>query len=250
MTRVAGWVRTVFGVFVFAAAAITLAPAAIVDAPLAMRTQERLRLADAGGFWWRGHGLVTTADGTARLPIAWRVAALSFVQRTMVIRLVETDAAAPTGTITIGRGRVDIRDLHLRVPAAIAGSSDPRLQAVALGGTVTVDSPSFIVGPTARTGVIHATWDRARVAAGDAAADLGLVSLDATPAGDGLTGTIRNSAGDLSIDGTLADRSGMLEVTLALRPTAAAPENVRRGLPLLGVPDGSGGVRVHWRSGP
>lgn len=242
--------RALTGAFILIAAAIALAPATIIDAPLALRTQDRLRLAAADGFWWRGNGVVTTAGGTARLPIAWRVEAISPLERMLVIRLVATDAAAPSGVITIERGRVGIRDLRLRFPAATAAGIDPRFHAVALGGSVALDSPAFTLAPSARSGVLHATWERARVVAGDTAADLGTVSLDVTPAGDGLSGTIRNSAGELSIDGTLVDRSGVVDATLALRPTAAAPESVRRGVAMLGAVDGSGGVRVHWRSGP
>ena len=61
------------GVVVLAAAAFAFAPAALLDRALAMRTQDRLRFVDASGVWWKGGGAIATADGSARLPIAWRV---------------------------------------------------------------------------------------------------------------------------------------------------------------------------------
>ena len=88
------------------------APAAWLDAPLAARTQGRLRLADASGFWWRGRAVVTTNDGGARMPIAWRVALMPLASGHLVIELRPHDeASGPTGTIDVRRGRFDVRDL-------------------------------------------------------------------------------------------------------------------------------------------
>ena len=67
------WLRFLLGALVLAAAVILLAPAALLDASLASRTGERLRLADARGVWWNGHSVVASASGTARIPLAWRV---------------------------------------------------------------------------------------------------------------------------------------------------------------------------------
>jgi hypothetical protein len=54
-------------VLAVAAAAIALAagiaPAALLDGPLAARTQQRLRFVDATGVWWHGRGVVASADG-------------------------------------------------------------------------------------------------------------------------------------------------------------------------------------------
>ena len=61
---------------------------------------------------------------------------------------------------------------------------------------------------------MDAAWDDARIATGDAVLSLGTVSLATAPAGDRLAGTIRNAGGDLTIDGTFADRGGVVDAAL------------------------------------
>jgi hypothetical protein len=72
--------------------------------------------------------------------------------------------------------------------------------------------------------------------------------MSIAPSGDALGGTIRNSGGDVTIDGTVGERAGVIDVALALQPTQSAPEAVRTMLPMLGASDGAGGVRLTWRS--
>jgi hypothetical protein len=235
------------GAIILAAAAIALAPAAALDRPLAMRTADRLRLVDARGFWWSGRGAIATADGAARVPLAWRIEPASLVRGALAIRLVGDAGDAPTGTITLDGGIIAVRAFHASMPAALVNALDSRLRSVALGGSVTLDAPSFTVRGADYTGTVNATWHDARVAVGDAVVSLGAVVLATAPAGERLAGTIRNSGGDVTIDGTLAGRPGALDATLALRPNATAPDAVRRLLPLLGAPD-DGGVRIAWRS--
>ena len=240
--------HALLGALLLVAGAAALAPAALLDSPLAARTHDRLRLADAHGFWWRGRGAIVTADGAIRMPIGWRVDLAPLARGALVFHLASVDDAAPGGTIAITEGRTDVRDLHLQVPAAGIGALDPRLKTFALGGNVTVDVPAVTSHGDVRTGGVNARWDRARVAAGAEAMDLGTVSLATAPGANPLAGTIRNVAGDIAIDGTFADRAGVLDVTLSLRPTAAAPDIVHRTLAMLGTPDATGGVRVAWRS--
>jgi hypothetical protein len=229
------------------AAAGLLAPATLLDAPIATRTQGRVRLVGADGFWWRGHGELTVADAGVRIPIAWH-AQFADLARGIVIHLLPVDAASPVGTITIHDESVDLRELRVRVPAAVFGGFDARLNAVALGGTTMFDVPAFTSHATGRTGELRASWDHARIVAGETVVDLGTVSLVTAPEGERLSGTIGNVGGDLAIAGTLADRPGGVDVVLALRPKATTPEAVRSVLPLLGVSDGAGGVPLVWQS--
>ena len=241
------WLALV-GTIVLAVAVIAFAPAAVLDRPLAARTADRLRLIEASGFWWKGRGAIATADGAARVPLAWRIEPASLARGALAIRLVEDGGATPIGTITVQRGDVVVRALHLWMPAALIGAFDPRLRYVALGGGVTVDAPSFTARGTAYSGTLDATWHDARVAVGDAVLSLGAVSLAAVPAAEGLTGTIGNTGGEVTIDGTLAGRAGALDASLTLRPNATASDAVRRVLPLIGAPDNAGAVRIVWRS--
>lgn len=242
------WLRLLLGALVLAAAVVVFAPAALLDAPLAARTGERLRLTDARGVWWNGQGVVASANGAARIPLAWRVDPAALARGALAVRVRDADTAAALGTLSPGRGSVDIRDLHLNVPAEFAGALDSRLEAVALGGDVALTAPAYVLRGASRAGEIDATWQRARIVAGGANVDLGTVTLDSAPVDGGSTGTIRNDGGDVSIAGTFSDRAGTLDASVTIAPAPAAPQSVRTLLPLLGPPDGSGGVRIAWRS--
>jgi hypothetical protein len=241
--------RVVLAVLLLVTAAIIVTPATWLDRPLALHTHERLRLADAGGYWWRGHGVLTTNDGVARLPLAWRVAFAPLVAGRLVIELaVEEDSSMPTGTIDVRGDRIDVRDLHVTFPAAILPSFVPAMKALALSGDIVLHAPSFTWREPVATGAFDATWQHARVVAGAFAIDLGTVSASAAPAGNGIAGAIRNAGGDVTVDGTLSDRGGIIGASLALKPASSASRMLRTMLPLLGPGDGAGGVRLTWRS--
>jgi type II secretion system (T2SS) protein N len=240
-TPIAVWV-----LLALVAAAIAFAPAALVDGPLAAKSAQRLRLADASGFWWNGRGTLATSDGVARVPVAWRTEFLPLARGTLVLQLAGGNDAA-SGTITLGPGRTSVRALHVSVPAAAATALDPRLQPLALGGSVTLDAPSLVADSAGRSGSLAGEWRRARIVAGPRVLELGTVTVVAA-AGERFAGTIRNSGGDVALDGSFAERAGALEATLVLRPSSSAPEDVRALVQSLGAPDGAGGVRTEWRS--
>lgn len=245
-----GLIRVVLAVTLLLVAVILLAPAAWLDRPLAMRTHERVRLADAQGFWWHGRGVVTTADGRARVPIAWRVATAPLFSGVLALELVgDGDGASPSGSLSVRRDLLDARNLRLRVPAASVAPLVPALQAFALGGDLLLQAPSIALRGGGGTGTFDATWQRARVVIGDVGLDLGTVTMSAAPAGDAFAGTIRNTGGDVAIAGTIDGRAGIVDAALTVTPTSSAPDAVRRALPLLGPSDGAGGVRIAWRSG-
>jgi hypothetical protein len=226
-----------------------LAPAALLDHALAQRTQNRVRLVDAHGFWWRGSGVLATSDGRAHVPLAWRVELAPLATGALVVHLVERgDDATPSGQVTLRHGSVDLRALRLRVPAAMASAMVPALGAVALGGEIALAIPALAWRDGALRGNGDATWQRARIVAAGLALDLGLVSASMPPGADVFGGALRNAGGDLAIDGTFTQRTGALEAALVLRPTDATPQPVRAMLPLLGASDGSGAVRMTWRS--
>ena len=240
--------RFLLGVLVLAAAAVLLAPASLLDAPLAGRTGGRLRLADARGVWWNGQGVVASPNGGARIALAWRVDLGALAGGALVVRVRDVDTGAAMGLVSFGRGSIDIRDLHLDVPASIAGAFDSRLDAIALGGNLALAAPAYALHGGARSGEIDATWQRARIVAGGTNVDLGTVTFDSAPVDGGSSGTIRNVGGDVIVAGNLSDRAGTLDASVTVTPAPAAPQSVRTLLPLLGAPDGAGGVRVAWRS--
>lgn len=246
--RLSRWLVVLVGAVVAVAAVALLAPAAALDAPLAARTGERLRLTDARGFWWRGHGVLATADGRAHLPLAWTVDVGPLLRGTLSIRLSDPDTSVDAGTLSLRDGGVDLRNLHVRVPAAVAGAVDSRLAAIGLGGNVALDASALASRGGGLSGELEATWERARVAIGEALVDLGTITVVGAPAGDGMAGTIRNAGGDVAVSGTLAERGGVIDAAVALSPRPAASDSARNALLLLGAPDGSASVRFAWRS--
>ena len=239
--------RVVLGLVVLAAAFMLLAPASLLDAPVTASTGERLRLIDTRGFWWRGRGAVATPDGAVRMPIGWRVAFAPLFTGALVVSLVSSDDAMPSGTFALRHETLDIRDLHVAAPAALVSALVPALTSVALDGEVELRAPAFAWRSQDGTGTIDATWQHARIAAG-APLDLGRVEVHAKPVAGGVAGSVRNAGGDLAIDGSVALHGNVASAALKLTPTAAASQAVRAMLPLLGAPDRTGAVTLAWRS--
>lgn len=241
--------RVVLGIVALVAACVLLAPASLLDAPLASRTGDRLRLADAHGLWWRGRGVVAARDGVARVPVAWRVALAPLLAGSLAVTLhAEDGTAMPTGRVAIRDGMLDIRDLHLVAPAELVSVLVPALSSAGLRGEIDARAPSFAWHGDSGSGTLEATWQPASIVAGAQPIDLGRVVLNARPAADGVAGTVRNAGGDLAIDGSLSMHAGATSVSVKLSPTASASPALRAMLSLLGPADPAGAVTLTWRS--
>jgi len=241
--------RVVAGLAVLAAASVLLAPAALLDAPLAAYTGNRLHLLDARGVWWHGEGTVASSDGAARVPLAWDVAFAPLLMGKLVVALRATGGdATPAGTVSIANGIVDVRGLHAVVPAALVAALVPAAKAVALQGDIELRAPSFTWRGSAAGGTADATWTHARVGAGPWVVDLGQLIAKGVPAGDGIAVTVHGTGGDVTIEGTLDTHAGATSASLALAPAPGASEAVRTMLPLLGPVDAAGRVAIAWRS--
>jgi hypothetical protein len=160
------------------------------------------------------------------------------------------DDSLPSGLITVLDRGIDLRDLQFRVPARIVAALSPALQSLAVGGDLSVQTSAVGWEDASISGSFAAQWRRARVVAGAVIVDLGTVALTTSPSQGGrLAGTIRNDGGDVVIDGALTADTGAIDVAMTLVPGASVSDALRQALPMLGVPDGSGGVKVTWRSG-
>ena len=245
--------RIVAAAVLLALAVLLLAPAAWLDRVLAERTQQRLRLVDAQGLWWNGSGAVATGDGAARVPIAWRVALVPLLRGALVIELVpDAGDGSPSGHVSVRRDAVDVRDLHVRAPAAVVFAFVPTAKALSWGGEIAVQAPAFTWHDRMASGTLDARWIDARVVAGTFSLDLGTVTLASTPnatdRAHALATVVHTTGGDVAVDGTLSDRDGVVDVAVSLAPTATAPEAVRQLVPLLGARDAGGHAQIRWRS--
>jgi hypothetical protein len=237
----------VAGLVLLALAVVLLAPASLVDPLLVARTGGRVRLVDAGGLWWRGHGTLATANGDARMPIAWHVALLPLATRTLDLELVPAEATMPRGELRVAHDAVDARDLHVALPAALLRAFAPALEPLALGGDIDVSTASFTWRPRQITGKLAGVWRESRLAIVGIPVTLGRVVTTVSGTGDAAQGAFDNSGGELAVHGTWRAIGDRLEAATTLTPTSATSPALRALLPMLGQVDAQGRVRLTWQ---
>lgn len=241
-------IRLALGLLLLLAAVVALAPATIVDAALGSGTHGQWRIAGASGLWWRGRGVVSSADGHARMPIAWRVAVLQLLRGKLSIEL-DPDGGAAQGTVDLRPGVLSLHDLQLRVPAAFGAALAPRTAALVVGGTLDLQAAAFEWTPTGGSGSLAAQWQRARMVVAGTTVDLGTVSLAVAPRLGHLSGTLSSAGGELGIEGSITGNRGSVDAALTLKPSSSTPEALRPGLPMLGTQDATGDVHIAWHGG-
>lgn len=243
--------QVAIGVALVAAAAALLAPAALVDAALAERTQGAWRITATSGLWWRGEGTLVVTGSDARLPLAWRVALPALARGTLAVTLTTPDGKA-LAVVDATRERVHVASADARIPAALVASAAAQLAplagALAAGGVVSLESPGFEWAGGHGTGSVDARWQRARIAFAGIGLDFGDIELALRPqaAGQDLRGTFANRGGDLALSGDVVVGSGAVSANVALAPRVTTPPIVRSALALFGRPDASGIVHVVW----
>lgn len=232
------------------AALAAFAPATLVDARVARLTEGRLRLADAEGLWWRGRGTLTDANGTWRVPVAWRVVPAAFAAGGLGVEFIpDAGTAMPRGRLDAGTHAVTLTDVQARVPAQALGMVARQLDRTAFGGVVQIDAQRLAWRDGEGTGALALRWNGARIAAAAGLANLGTVTLPLTARGNGVTGPLDASGGDLRVTGNLVANAVGASLDAALTPAPDAPPAIARALAALGPTDASGAVRVAWRSG-
>jgi len=241
--------RPLLAITLLIVAAVALAPAALLDAPIEHASEGRLRLSDASGLWWRGAGTLAIADGNVRIPIGWRLDPASLLRGERVVQIVDGRTGAAIGTLIESHGERRVHNVHLDVPATAFAALDRRLATIAFGGQATLDVPSFALRDNVPAEGLRAAWNRARVVVSDNIIDLGTVTVVATPRGQAMLGAIQNVGGDVVVTGTLEEKASGLDVALTLRPTTGAPDGVRTLVQTLGATDATGGVSVTWHAG-
>ena len=239
-----------FAVLVLAAA-VAFAPATLLDMRLDSATQGQLRLANAEGSVWNGRGMVTNAQRTWSLPIAWKVAPLEIARGNFAITLRDAVNGGDS------RGNFGWRDdiltadgVALAVPSAAVGGAMAAGNAAVLGGTMVLDASHFSWGRNGGDGAATVRWNGARAASAAGVISLGTVTVIGEPREGRVQGRVENRGGDVRVDGQFTWSGAGVEVSATLSPLPSTPPSVVRALAALGTPDPSGAVRVQWRSGP
>jgi general secretion pathway protein N len=229
------WVLPAFGVGVFVAALVVLAPATLIDARLERASGGRLRLAGAEGTLWNGAGWIEVRDarGTsgAAKRIAWRMRAESLL-RGRVLAEVWLDEAPQPATLALSFSRIEIANASAHLPAAALGLGMPRLAPLRLSGDVLLDVPHFVLERDRMDGEAMLQW-RAAGSALTPITPLGDYEVRFKSVGHALHAALRTLAGPLELDGEGRWSTGAAPNFLV---TARVPAQHREQLsPLLGL---------------
>ena len=230
-------------------AVAALAPASLLDRRIAAATGGKVRLVDATGTVWNGRGALADETGAWRSPIAWTVAWTPLAKGTLAVAFqTAAGTTAPRGTLDATTTGFSLHDVTIELPARALADALPGRVPVVLGGTVTLAAGEFAWDGQRGRGAFDVHWRDARLVATGTVASLGNVDAAFTPQDGGLRGRVSNSGGDVRIDGTVALAANGGSADLTVVPQPGAPDAIARALAGLGTPDGSGAVRIAWRS--
>jgi len=231
------------------AAAVALAPAALLDWRLATLTQGRLRLADSEGTVWSGRGALTDAAGTWSAALGWRVQPAALLRGVLDVTLLPMRGASePRGNLRWGQSEITVKDLMFSLPVAALQSGLGDAAIIALFGEVTVEAETLRWQGKGGEGTLRARWPSARIAAAGVTALLGTLTMTLTPRDERLAGTIANIDGDVRITGNVAFTAESVELDANIVPLPQTPPMMAQAIALLGARDSSGAVRFRWRS--
>jgi general secretion pathway protein N len=213
------WLAT--GASAYLAMLIVLAPAALLDAILALKSDGRIRLAEPRGSVWSGAGRIQVLDKNRQIgvgkDIAWR-----WLPRELLLgRLaceIELDSSARPFYVAAARGRIEVTGADLRVPAAVLGIVEPRLAAFGLGGELDLHIADLVIADADVQATASIVW-RAATSAHTKVSPLGDYELRIEHAGLARSARLRTLAGPLQLD-------GLGEWARGSRPSLAATARV------------------------
>jgi len=196
------WLVLAFGLGVYGATLLALAPATLIDARLERASDGRIRLAAAQGSLWSGTGWIELRDahgasGAAKR-LAWRVRPFALVRGQLVAE-VELDQAKPFA-LAISPSRIEIGDALVDLPAAALGVGMPRLAALRLTGEVRVDIPHLSLAQGRVDGDATLQWLRAGSALASIS-PLGAYEVRFKATGPALHAALRTLEGPLQLEG-------------------------------------------------
>ena len=227
---------------------VCLAPASLLDSPLARATGGTLRLAGAQGTLWHGRGVVTEAS--TRLPLEWNVDAWPLLRGTLHMRIRSDNGAdSPRGTLDLRTGDITLQDADVTLPAAAIGRLLGDTIAGSIDGEVDASASKLHLATGSNSGEARLVWRNARIRGPGSTAplDLGDVRTALVANGSALSGPLTNDGGRLALRGdwTLKEHDA-LTLALHLTPRSAGDAELVRWLSAVGTADGDG-WRIHWR---
>lgn len=197
------WTALAFGLVVYAAALLALAPATLLDARLQAASGGRLRLAEAHGSLWAGQGWIEIrdADGTAGVarPLAWRVGPLSLLRGGLVINVVLEGGGKPF-PVRVSPSRIELQHAGIQLPATVLGLAMPKLAPLRLSGEVLVTVSRLSMERGRVEGDATVQW-RAAGSALTPLSPLGDYEVRLKAAGAGMQAVLSTLEGPLQLEG-------------------------------------------------
>jgi general secretion pathway protein N len=204
------WPSLAFGLGVYAAALVALAPASLIDPRLEHASGGRLRLAEARGSLWAGSGWIEVRDAGGRSgiakPIAWRVLPGSLLHGRLAAEIRPGRDDKPFA-LAISLSGIEIADAGVDLPAAALGLGVPKLAPLRLTGEVRVDIPRLSMERGRAEGDATLRW-RAAGSALTPVSPLGEYEVHFKAVGSAVHAELRTLAGPLQLEGRGAWASG------------------------------------------
>ena len=227
------WPAPVFGLGVYAAALVALAPASLIDSRLEQASGGRLRLAEAQGSLWAGSGWIEVREAGGRSGIAqrlaWRVLPESLLRARLMVEIRLERAERPF-SLAISFSRIEIADAGVDLPAAALGLGVPRLAPLRLTGEVRVDIPRLSMEHGRADGDATLRW-RAAGSALTPISPLGEYEVHFKAVGPAVHAELRTLSGPLQLDGKGAWANGSAPSFLAT--ARVAPQHQAQLSPLF-----------------
>ena len=241
------------GAVLLAITLLIIAPAALLDARINALSDGRVRLANAAGTLWRGSGELVVLPAGTRQPLFWRLDAWPLLRGEIRATIAVDADGARSATVAYGRDRLDVRDLDVSLPAqSVLLAAAPKTP-LGFGGSLALHVERLVQLPDVLDAQLSAEWrdGTIRGSSADAPISVGDVRIALNGRGAEINGPLRNTGGDVEIDGQVAvGAAGTVRLDATVRPRNSERERADRiavALAALGTPDGRGGYRVTWR---
>lgn len=242
------WAWLVSGACLFMASMAVLAPARLLDAPLAGASAGHLRLAAAEGTLWSGRGIAELRDETGArrwaAPLAWRLRPVSLLAGRLRYEL-STDPDAALSSLSVSFSQVELSGLDIRMPAASLAAGIPDMAPWGMTGELRLSANRLGFGPGFADGNATVQWRGAGSALAPVS-PLGDYTLDIRGLGRDWQANLRTLAGPVQLSGNGGWRPGSkarFEATAVVDPSQRA--RLAPFLRLLASERGEG--HFHWQ---